>query len=97
MRCLIKIPGHLRKTSFSFQVDVIVNTTNSNVDLNGNPCGRALLNVAGNELLNECKKIGSLQAGQMVPTGPAKLKCKRVYHVCASSWDNGKGAPVMLF
>ena len=97
MRRLIKIPGHLRKTSFSFQVDVIVNTTNSNVDLTGNACGKALLKVAGKELLEECKKIGSLQAGQMVPTGPAKLKCKRVYHVCSSSWENGKGASVMLF
>jgi hypothetical protein len=94
---VLKIPDNLKKTSFSFQVDVIVNTTNDKVDLTANPCGKALLKVAGKELLNECKKIGSLQAGQMAPTGPAKLKCKRVYHVRSSAWDNGKGAPVTPF
>ena len=66
------------------------------MDLNANPCGKALLKVAGKELLNECKKIGSLQAGEMASTGPAKLSCKRVYHVCSSSWDGGKGTPVIL-
>ena len=66
------------------------------MDLNANPCGRALLKVAGKELLDECQKIGSLTAGNMASTGPAKLHCKRVYHVRSSSWDNGKGAPVML-
>ena len=67
------------------------------MDLSGNACGRALLKVAGNELSEECKKIGSLKVGQMAQTGPAKLKCKRVYHVRSSPWDNGKGAPVMSF
>ena len=79
-----------------FQVDVIVNTTNDKVDLNANPCGKALLKVAGNQLVDECKKIGSLQTGEMTSTGPAKLNCKRVYHVRSSSWDNGNGAPVIL-
>ena len=82
--------------SILIQVDVIVNSTNGNVDLNANSCGRALLKVAGKKLMKECKKIGSLQAGNMASTGPAKLKCKRVYHVRSSPWNNGKGARVML-
>jgi hypothetical protein len=61
-----------------------------------NPCGKALLRVAGNELLNECKRIGSLEKGEMVSTGPGKLNCKRVYHVRSSSWNNGNGALVMF-
>jgi hypothetical protein len=61
-----------------------------------NPCGKALLRVAGNELLNECKRIESLQKGEMASTGPAKLNCKRVYHVRSSSWNNGNGALVMF-
>ncbi len=65
------------------------------MDLNANPCGKALLQVAGKDLLNECQKIGSLTAGDMASTGPAKLNCKRVYHVRSCPWDNGKGAPVM--
>ena len=67
------------------------------MDLNANHCGKALLKVAGAELLNECQKIGSLMAGDMASTGPAKLNCKRVYHVRSSSWSSGIGAPVLLF
>ena len=66
------------------------------MDLNANPCGKALLKVAGEELANECQKIGSLQAGNMASTGPAKLNCKRVYHVRSSYWDKGEGARVIF-
>jgi poly [ADP-ribose] polymerase 10/14/15 len=72
-----------------------VNTTNEKVDLNANPCGKALLKVAGKELMNECQKIGSLKPGEMAVTGPAKLDCRLVCHVRSSHWDNGKGTPVM--
>ena len=74
---------------------MIVNTTNSSLNLLGNACGQALFKEAGLQLLDECQKIGNLKAGNMVTTGPAKLYCKRVYHVCSSSWDNGKGALVL--
>ena len=67
------------------------------MDLNPNACGKALLEVAGQELVKECKKIGSLQLGEMASTVPAELNCKRVYHVRSSSWDNGKGAWVIQF
>ena len=66
------------------------------MDLTANSCGRALLKVAGKELVHECKKIGRLQPGNIASTGPAKLSCKRVYHVRSSCWDNGKGALVTL-
>ena len=66
------------------------------MDLNASSCGRALLKVAGEELMNECQKIGTLQAGNMASTGPAKLKCKRMYHVRSSYWDNGEGAQVIV-
>ena len=74
-----------------------MNTTNDKVELTANPCGKALLKVAGKELANECQKIGSLSPGGVALTGPAKLSCKRVYHVRSSPWDNGKGAPVKFF
>ena len=71
-----------------------MNTTNDKVDLSANPCGKALLKVAGKELLTECKKIGSLNAGEMASTGPAKLNCKSVFHVRSSHYDKGKGVGV---
>ena len=81
---------------FFFQVDVIGNTTNDKVDMNANPCGKALLKVAGEDLANECKKLGSLETGEIVSSGSGKLNCKRVYHVRSSSWNNGDGALVIL-
>ena len=39
-----------------YKVDVIVNTTNVSLDLNGNLCGMALLKVAGKGLLKECSE-----------------------------------------
>ena len=66
------------------------------MDLTANSCGKALLRVAGKELANECQEIGSLQPGNIVSTGPAKLNCKRVYHVRSSSWKNGEGALVIV-
>ena len=66
------------------------------MDLTANPCGKALLKVAGQELIKECKKIGNLQTGEMASTRPAKLNCKCVYHVRSSAWDNGNGALVIV-
>ena len=77
------------------QVDVIVNTTNDSLNLRGNACGKALLKVAGQQLSDECQKIGRLKAGNMASTGPANLNCKRVYHVRSSSWDSGRGALIL--
>ena len=71
-----------------------MNTTNEKVDLNANPCGKALLKVAGKELLTECQKIGTLNEGEIASTGPAKLKCKRAFHVRSCHYDNGKGVGV---
>ena len=94
---VFEIVATVSHSSYSFfQVDVIVNTTNNKVDLSANACGKALLRVAGQELANECKKIGNLQTGEMASTGPGKLNCKHVYHVRSSSWDNGDGTLVIL-
>ena len=78
-----------------FEVDVIVN---SNGYLNfGSPSAMALLDVAGKELLEECMKSDGLMEGELFSTGPAKLNCKRVYHVRPPFWNNGRGYPVILF
>ena len=64
--------------------------------MNANPCGKALLKVAGVDLENECTKLGSLKTGGIVSSGSGKLNCKRVYHVRSSSWNNGDGALVTV-
>ncbi|XP_028391015.1 protein mono-ADP-ribosyltransferase PARP14-like [Dendronephthya gigantea] len=77
------------------KVDVIVNSSDEKVNLKATPCGKALLNVAGDELLTECQKIGLLELGDLALTGPAKLNCKFVFHVRASPYECGRGVLVL--
>ena len=72
----------------------MVNTTNDKVELDANPCGQALLKVAGQELKDACQKVGNLQVGKIATTKAGKLDCNLVYHVNCAAWDNGKGESV---
>ena len=66
------------------------------MDLNANPCAKALLEVAGKELEEECKKKGGLKIGEIAVTKAGKLDCKHVYHIFCASWAKGKGEPVSI-
>ena len=66
------------------------------MDLNANESGKALLQIGGSDLLNECNKIGRLVEGEMHSTGSGDLNCQRVYHVNLPGWKNG-GAQVRVF
>ena len=74
-----------------YKVDVIVNTTNDKLDLNANPCGRALLKVGGQELKDACQQVGNLPVGKIAMTKPGKLDCKLVYHVNCAAWRDRQG------
>ena len=67
------------------KTDVIVNTTNRQMRLDGSAVGRALLNKAGKDLQKACDgvtKTGhNLTEGEIIDTRSGKLKCKRVFHI----------------
>lgn len=76
------------------QVDVIVNTTSSNLNLSGNASSKALSAAAGPKLQEECKKIGQVKTGEIVVTNGANLACKHVFHTSCPGWEKGQGEKV---
>ncbi|XP_078579858.1 protein mono-ADP-ribosyltransferase PARP14-like [Branchiostoma floridae x Branchiostoma japonicum] len=81
----------------SQNVDVLVNTTAGNLDLNTGAVSRAILELAGRNLqtlVNKAKQragISSLPDGQILVTDSADLPCKQVIHCVVCSWDGGHG------
>ncbi|XP_066275338.1 protein mono-ADP-ribosyltransferase PARP14-like [Branchiostoma lanceolatum] len=81
----------------SQNVDVLVNTTAGNLDLNTGAVSKAILQLAGSNLqtlVNKAKQsagITSLPDGQILVTGSADLPCKQVIHCVLCSWDGGQG------
>ena len=69
----------------SEKTHVIVNTTNTQMRLDGSAVGRALLNKAGKDLQKACDEVTktghNLTEGKVIDTRPGKLKCKRVFHI----------------
>lgn len=90
----------LKHTFFSIQTDVIVNTVHSSLDLTKNPCSKALLEVAGKALENHCekwvRKNEKVKEGSFAVTDGAKLKCKKVFHLCCPNWNATDGEQVRI-
>ncbi|XP_013403474.1 poly [ADP-ribose] polymerase 14 [Lingula anatina] len=73
------------------QVDVIVNTTQTNLDLSKGALSRALLEKAGEELQSELSRKRQIKHGEIICTQGYKLPCLEVYHCACVKWDEGKG------
>ena len=71
------------------QVDVIVNSTSPDLNLDANASAKALSATAGPKLQQECKTICKVETGQIVVTGAANLACKYVFHTSCPRWENG--------
>lgn len=76
------------------QVDAIVNSASSDLDLSRNASAQALSNAAGPDLQQECTAIGQVQTGGIAVTSGGKLGCKYVFHTSCAQWENGKGEKV---
>ncbi|XP_033116466.1 protein mono-ADP-ribosyltransferase PARP14-like [Anneissia japonica] len=65
-------------------VDVIVNTTTPDLNLNTGGVSSALLKAAGSQLQQECYQCkstrGNIRLTHIVETGPAALNCQKVFH-----------------
>ena len=73
---------------------MLVSTTGENLNLNSNPCSKALCNEAGPSLQAECSKKGKLQVGEVAVTSGGNLLCHEVYHVVCVQWNAGQGEKV---
>ena len=77
----------------TIQADAIVNTTSFDLNLTVGAVSKSILKVAGQGIQEECKKCSpkGIQKCQVLATSPHQLKCKKVYHIACSRWDDGKG------
>ncbi|XP_059895470.1 protein mono-ADP-ribosyltransferase PARP14-like [Gadus macrocephalus] len=64
-------------------VDVIVNSSNQNLDLNTGVSGE-ILKAAGQSVVDECKKNGPQPVGNVVLTGGGSLNCKHIAHIAGA-------------
>ncbi|XP_068692521.1 protein mono-ADP-ribosyltransferase PARP14-like isoform X2 [Montipora foliosa] len=70
------------------QADIIVGTAASNLNLNHNPCAKALSLAAGPRLQQECSNIGQVTVGNIVViNSPGKLHCKAVIFAICCEWS----------
>ena len=76
----------------NLQVDAIVNSTDTSLQLDVDPLSRSILKVGGKTLREECQKNapdGKLEHGEVVVTSGGQLKCKLVIHGAACKWTDG--------
>ncbi|XP_068724841.1 protein mono-ADP-ribosyltransferase PARP14-like [Montipora capricornis] len=70
------------------QADIIVGTAASNLNLNQNPCAKALSRAAGPILQQECSNIGQVAVGDIaVNHSPGNLQCKAVIFAICCEWS----------
>lgn len=71
-------------TFIVFQADVIVNSTNKDLEMSKGTMSKQLLKVAGQGIQNECEKKypRGIPHGEMAVTSPGRLSsCKQIFHV----------------
>ncbi|XP_033104491.1 protein mono-ADP-ribosyltransferase PARP14-like isoform X2 [Anneissia japonica] len=77
------------------KADVIVNTTSRDLNLDSGNVSKALLKAAGSQLQQECDAFKAASGGTIplegfVETGPAALKCKKVFHTSSNQYQGQK-------
>lgn len=70
-------------TKYYFQVDVIVNSVGTALNLQNGLVSKMLVDKAGPTIQVECDKQykDGTDIGQIVATTAGKLKCKRIFHI----------------
>ena len=71
------------------QVDVILNSSNDQLDLDQGAVSKSLLKVAGLAMQKEIKTKypNGIRPGEIAETKGYKLKAEHVFHSCLSSWN----------
>ncbi|XP_052234938.1 protein mono-ADP-ribosyltransferase PARP14-like isoform X2 [Dreissena polymorpha] len=81
-------------TLASTKADVLVNSTNQDLDLRLGTISKQLVAAAGEELIQECKQRypNGISLGKVAVTSAGQLKTsQRIFHGLLPPWDSGKG------
>ena len=77
-------------------VDAIVNAANEALAPGGGVCG-AIRRAGGDEIFEECARIGGCVTGDAKTTGAGRLPARFVVHAVGPVWrGGGKGEPELL-
>lgn len=78
------------------QVDVIVNSTTTSLQLNSGALSASVLKAGGDTLQEECKKVApkGIKPGEVVVTSGGQLPCQFVVHGAACSWTDKRCSEV---
>lgn len=82
-----------------FQIDVIVNTTNAELNLNNaGPSSKAILAAAGNSIQQECNTNyrSNINPGDVAVTGSGYLKCENIFHIYIPMYKNPEDEKVRI-
>ena len=75
---------------------MLVGTAAPDLDLNRNPCARALSEAAGQNLQQQCTKIAPIAEGDIaVVSQTGRLDCQAVTFAVCSQWNGGRGKQVL--
>ena len=78
------------------RVDAIVNAANEALAPGGGVCG-AIRRAGGDEIFDECARLGSCATGDAKATGAGRLPARHVIHAVGPVWrGGGEGEPELL-
>jgi O-acetyl-ADP-ribose deacetylase (regulator of RNase III) len=74
-----------------YQVDVIVNSASSDLQLQNGAVSASILKEAGQEIQDECTRNKGIQpgSGDIVVTNGYRLQCSKVIHTSLPQWRSG--------
>jgi O-acetyl-ADP-ribose deacetylase (regulator of RNase III) len=78
------------------RVDAIVNAANEALAPGGGVCG-AIRRAGGDEIFEECARLGGCATGDAKATGAGRLPARHVIHAVGPVWEGGgHGEPELL-
>ena len=77
---------------YSFQAEVYVNSTSSDLVLSNGAVSKSILRAGGQTVQDECtnhvSKNGRVKPGDIVVTRAGNIQCKHIFHTACSNYDN---------
>ncbi|XP_033744166.1 uncharacterized protein LOC117330056 [Pecten maximus] len=88
------VKGNIAKET----VDVIVNSTSTDLDLTKGTASKVLLKEAGDSLQTECRQSypEGITVGDLAVTGAGNLSCDYIYHGSLVKWGTNNAAQVHI-